>query len=81
VPDGLLRTELLRGQNGRWRIQTAWRDGAALDAMRAASEAPAALRLTWSVVVIGLGRLVTFYLTSGCPPHAAETVRYRSFPA
>lgn len=42
VPDGLLRTELLRGSDGSWRIQTLWRDRAALDAMRASPEPPAA---------------------------------------
>lgn len=41
-PDGLLRTELLRGSGAEWRIQTLWRDQAALDAMRAAPEPPAA---------------------------------------
>jgi hypothetical protein len=41
VPDGLIRTELLRGADGRWRIQTVWRDRDALGAMRAASEPPA----------------------------------------
>lgn len=41
VPDGLLRTELLRGE-GSWRIQTLWRDRSALDAMRASGEPPAA---------------------------------------
>jgi hypothetical protein len=45
LPDGLVRTELLSGQEGRWRIQTLWRDRAALDAMRADPEAPAAPRL------------------------------------
>lgn len=49
TPDGLLRTELLRGQEGHWRIQTLWRDRAALDAMRAASEPPAAPTLFRSV--------------------------------
>ena len=44
-PDGLVRTELLSGQDGRWRIQTLWRDRAALDAMRAAPDPPAAPRL------------------------------------
>lgn len=38
VPDGLLRTELLSGVDGHWRIQTLWRDHAALDAMRASAE-------------------------------------------
>jgi hypothetical protein len=41
-PDGLLRTELLQGPDDRWCIQTLWRDRAALDAMRAGSEPPAA---------------------------------------
>ncbi|HET7724309.1 MAG TPA: hypothetical protein VFK68_06695 [Propionibacteriaceae bacterium] len=41
-PDGLERTELLRGRDGSWRIQTLWRDQQALDAMRAAPEPPAA---------------------------------------
>jgi hypothetical protein len=45
MPDGLIRTELLRGQNGSWRIQTLWRDGAALEAVRASPEPPAALAL------------------------------------
>jgi quinol monooxygenase YgiN len=45
TPDGLIRTELLRGQDGQWRIQTLWRDRAALDAMRARTEPPAAPRL------------------------------------
>lgn len=45
VPDGLLRTELLSGVDGHWRIQTLWRDHAALDAMRASAEGPAAPRL------------------------------------
>jgi len=43
-PDGLLRTELLQGPDGQWRIQTLWRDRAALQAMRT-SEEPAAPRL------------------------------------
>ena len=45
LPDGLLRTELLRGGNQEWRVQTLWRDRAALDAMRAGAEPPAAPRL------------------------------------
>lgn len=42
LPDGLLRTELLAGPDGEWKIQSLWRDQAALDAMRAGSEPPAA---------------------------------------
>jgi hypothetical protein len=45
APDGLMRTELLRGATGTWRIQTLWRDQDALDKMRAATEAPAAPQL------------------------------------
>lgn len=45
TPDGLVRTELLHGQNGQWRIQTLWRDRASLDTMRAGPEPPAAPRL------------------------------------
>ena len=44
-PDGLERTELLRGRDGAWRVQTLWRDQAALDQMRAAPEPPAAPQL------------------------------------
>src|SRR5215212_7366445 len=40
VPDRLIRTDLLRGADGRWRIQTVWRDRDALRAMRTASEPP-----------------------------------------
>lgn len=49
LPEGLLRTELLRGPDDRWRIQTLWRDRAALDAMRAGPEPPAAPTLFRSV--------------------------------
>jgi heme-degrading monooxygenase HmoA len=49
VPDGLMRTELLRSPTGAWRIQTLWRDRDALDEMRASTEAPAAPRLFRSV--------------------------------
>lgn len=42
LPDGLVRTELLAGPDGEWRILSLWRDQAAPDAMRAGSEPPAA---------------------------------------
>lgn len=42
LPDGLLETQLLGDGRGRWAIQSPWRDRAALDAMRAAPEPPAA---------------------------------------
>lgn len=45
LPGGLLRTELLRGQNGIWRIQSLWHDLDALQAVRAGAEPPAALEL------------------------------------
>jgi len=42
VPNGLLASVLLKGDNGQWQIATLWRDRAALDAVRAAPEPPAA---------------------------------------
>lgn len=42
LPDGLLRTELLRGPAGEWRIQSLWRDQVALDTMRSQPDPPAA---------------------------------------
>jgi hypothetical protein len=42
VPDGLIRTELLRNPRGGWQIKTLWRDREALDKMRSGSEPPAA---------------------------------------
>jgi len=54
-PDGLVRSELLRGrhrgsgpgrqQPGAWRIQTTWRDRDALMAVRNSGKPPAALAL------------------------------------
>lgn len=44
-PEGLLRSELLRGQGGRWLVQTLWRDRAAVLAAREAGATPAALVL------------------------------------
>jgi quinol monooxygenase YgiN len=44
-PDGLIRAELLRGQQGVWRIQSVWRDREALIAMRSSGDRPAALAL------------------------------------
>lgn len=49
VPDGLVRTELLHGPDRQWRVQTVWRDRAALEAVRARPEPPAALQLFKSV--------------------------------
>jgi hypothetical protein len=42
LPDGLLETQLLGDGQGRWAIHSLWRDRAALDAMRASAEPPAA---------------------------------------
>lgn len=44
-PEGLVRSELLRGPSGAWRIQTTWRDREALLTLRATGEPPAALAL------------------------------------
>jgi len=49
VPDGLLRTELLRGTDGEWRIQTIWASREVLEAMRSLPEPPAAPTLFRSV--------------------------------
>jgi hypothetical protein len=45
LPDGLVRAELLRALDGTWRIQSLWRDRAALMAARETGERPAALVL------------------------------------
>lgn len=45
VPDGLLASALLRGADDRWQVASLWRDRAALDAMRASAEVPAAIRV------------------------------------
>jgi len=44
-PDGLERTMLLRADQDEWQVVTVWRDRAALDAMRARREPPAAVAL------------------------------------
>lgn len=45
LPEAILRSELLRGRDGTWRIQTLWRDYDALVAARSSGERPAALEL------------------------------------
>ncbi|GAA2246851.1 MULTISPECIES: hypothetical protein [Kitasatospora] len=45
LPDGLIRTELLRGPGGRWRVQSLWRDLESLHAVRANPRLAAAPRL------------------------------------
>jgi quinol monooxygenase YgiN len=42
LPEGLLETQLLGDGQGHWAIHSLWRDRAALEAMRAAPEPPAA---------------------------------------
>ena len=42
LTEGLLETQLLGDGQGHWAIQSRWRDRAALDAMRAAPDPPAA---------------------------------------
>ena len=44
-PDGLVRSELLRGQDGAWRIQSTWRDFDSLMAVRESGKPPAAAEL------------------------------------
>jgi len=44
-PNGLLRSELLRGNNDRWLIQTLWRDRTALMASRQPGSSLPALAL------------------------------------
>jgi hypothetical protein len=48
-PEGLLRSELLRGQDGTWRLQTMWRDRESLMAVRNSGNRPAALALLESL--------------------------------
>jgi hypothetical protein len=45
LPEMILRSELLRGRDGTWRIQTLWRDYDALMGARGSGERPAALEL------------------------------------
>ncbi len=45
LPNGVLRTELLRGREGAWRVETLWRDRAALESVRTSGRPPAALEL------------------------------------
>jgi len=45
LPDGVLRTELLRGREGTWRVETLWRDRGALESVRSGGDPPAALEL------------------------------------
>jgi len=45
LPDGLVETSLLRGEGAEWMVATHWRDRAALMAMRASGEPPAAIAL------------------------------------
>ncbi|MCW2614371.1 MAG: hypothetical protein JWN08_1365 [Frankiales bacterium] len=48
-PDGLLRSELLHGQGGRWFIHTLWRDRSGILAARESGAPPAALLLAEQV--------------------------------
>jgi quinol monooxygenase YgiN len=45
LPEGLIRSDLLRGQGGAWRIQSTWRDREAIAALRAAGTGHAAAQL------------------------------------
>jgi len=48
-PPGLVRSELLRGRDGAWRIQTTWQDLETLRELRRSGEPPAAVALLESV--------------------------------
>ncbi|WP_427889704.1 antibiotic biosynthesis monooxygenase [Kribbella sp. GL6] len=48
-PDGLLQSRLLQQDDTHWRIQTLWRDRAALDTMRTGPKPPAAPALLAAV--------------------------------
>ena len=65
LPDGLLRTQLLSDGQGRWAIHSLWRDRAALEAMRAAPEPPAAPALFRRLAVIELAVLVVIVISRG----------------
>lgn len=43
LPDGLIESSLLRGDDGTWRIVTVWESKEAVVAMRASGEKPGAL--------------------------------------
>ncbi len=45
TPDALVSSQLLRGADGTWRIETVWRDLDSLKALRSSGEAPSALAL------------------------------------
>lgn len=42
IPEGLLETRLLGDGHGHWAVHSLWQDRAALEAMRASAEPPAA---------------------------------------
>lgn len=63
LPDGLLRSQLVRSVNDPdvWRLETTWRDRQALEAMRGQGTPPAGLLLFRSVGVepsVGLYEVV-----------------------
>ncbi len=57
-PDALLHSQLLRGQDGHWRIQSTWRDFEALRALRSSGARPAAQDLLES---LGAAHSHTFF--------------------
>ena len=48
-PDGFLESQLLKGQDGAWRIQTLWRDFDSLMTLRKGGTPPAAIALVESL--------------------------------
>jgi hypothetical protein len=45
MPEGLRRSQLLRGQGGTWRIESLWSDMDALHALREGGQKPLAIDL------------------------------------
>ena len=63
-PAGFLRSELLRGQDGRWLIQSLWRDREAMAAARQNGRKPAALALLDRLAAPHTHELFTLEVTS-----------------
>jgi heme-degrading monooxygenase HmoA len=72
-PDGLLRSELLRGQDGRWVVQTLWRDREAILAARQRGVLPAALALAERVGAEHSHDILTVEQEAPCPGAGSGT--------
>src|SRR3954465_10536892 len=69
LPAGLLETRLLGDGEGHWAIHSLWRDRAALDAMRAAPEPPAAPALFRRFSAKPALAVMPGLVDSGAAPH------------